>query len=294
MAWDWTRQHRFEVASEVTLPLYMWFYDDASHQARVTAFQVRAELDCAPGIPLQKRKVRSYEVSCRVVDSSVRAAALLADEGLLTPILRRVDSLTANAVLQLQVHTDGRLENVSLEGVDTTWRTMNEMKEALRLVYSRALAGFDLTLPASASEVGAQWIEHDNRIAWLPESRGANTTLNLVHEIAQRDDRVTVIRSAGTGLADTGNNRYDLRIEGACVFDRPAGAISSRRWAILGMPTASSEIASGLAGIPISQVGWIRRLYGDDHADVGDSVEVGPPGERPVELLPWVPLSTSP
>jgi hypothetical protein len=292
LRWDWQREHRFYVESEVTLPLYMWFYDDRSHQVRVTAFQVRAELRCAPGVPLGRSPKRGFEVGCDVVQSSVRGAAILADAGRLGPVLERLDELVDGVTLQLQVRPDGRLDNIGLEGFDSRWRTMNQMGESLRLVFSRAVAGFDLTLPPTTPEIGGQWMEHDSMIAWLPESSGSNTTMDLIHEVAQSDDRATVIKSGGRGLADTGENRYDLSIEGVTVFDRAIGAISERSWAILGMPTSSSLIATGIQGIPISQRGSVRRLYGDEQADVGASAEVGPPGERPVELLPWVPLGS--
>lgn len=272
VTWDWSQPRRYLLESQVHLPLFMWFVTPFNHQARVTAFDLRMVADCAPGEPLGKRR---YEVRCTVEDLALSAAGMAQEQGLLQPILDELDGTLTGSVVQLQVRADGRLSNIDLEEVDRLNRRVGRMNENLRLVVSRAFAGFDLPLPVGEEKA---WPQYDLWLMRAPAADGSTGASEVVHGVVRREAGLLWLQSEGRGtiFPGEGENKYDARIAGAAVFDARGGRLVERTWSVAGTPTASSSIALGTEGYPYLQQGRIQLLSEGQTWDVGESRELTP------------------
>lgn len=290
VAFDWGDQahHRWYMETEVVLPRFMWFKADFNKQARVSAFQVRMVVDCGHGVPLNKK---TYEVECVIEDIGLSGSALPVEVGLLQPILDEADAGLTGATIQLQVKSNGRVSNVDLFGTDDRNRREREMHENLRLVLVRALAGLDIQVPRNG-DVSAAWGQYDNLLFSAPAAVGTQGSSETVHQLSQDTGEALVFRSAGQGMVvpDAGYDNYACRYEGVWVFHRKYNIVTEHTWTVIGDPTASSGISEGVEGIPYAQRGRLQYLAAGQTMDVGESMEMHPPGVQPSTLQRWIHL----
>lgn len=289
---DWNAPQRYYVETEVRLPSFMWFLAQNNIQARVVAFEVRAVFDCGLEQSLGRQRT---EVACDIEDVSISAAPMPTDERRLQPILGELDDRLTGATLLLQVRHDGRIINVGLRGIDDTYRRGNEMRENLRLILSRAVAGLDFPVPMHGEpEVGTAWAHPSAMVMNTPSSFGTQGYAEVVHQIQAMDERTASIASVGQGvLAPQDGQTYETRYEGRAVFDTALGSLIERSWLVVATPTASAGMAEGFAGIPYVQQGHLVRLAEDERADVGASRELPVPENTPSALQQWMPLGES-
>lgn len=272
VTWDWTASRRYLLETQVHLPLFMWFVTPYNHQARVTAFDLRMISTCAPGEPLGRKR---YEVVCTLDDVALSAAGMEQEEGLLQPILDELDEILTGAAVQLQVRPDGRLANIDLEDVDRRNQRVGRMNENLRLVVSRAFAGFDLPLPVGAENA---WPQYDVWLMRAPSADGSTGASEIVHAVRERSGGLMWLESGGRGtiFPGEGENKYDASFSGTAVFDTVGHRLVERTWMVAGTPTASSSIALGTEGYPYLQQGRIQLLSEGQSWDVGPSRELTP------------------
>jgi hypothetical protein len=268
--WDWTRTHRFYIESQVHLPLYMWLGTPNNHQARVTSFDLRLVTTCADAAIETKHVV---EVTCTLDDVALSAAAYPADEGLVQKILDVVDQDLTGAQVQLQMHDDGRLSNIDLEGLDRRNPRAGRINENLRQIVTRAFAGLDFELPTDHE---LAWPQYQAWLMRAPSSTGSSGGAEVVHREIDRADGFVHVMSAGRGVIYPGEgvNKYDTRMTSDSMFDLRTGRLADRTWTVVGGPTASSLIAQGAAGYPYLQRGRVVALPIAENMDVGDSVEL--------------------
>lgn len=280
--WDWTRPHRFYLESQVRLPLILWLGTPENKQARVTSFDVRMVTTCANAEIETKHVV---QVTCTLDDVALSAAAYPADRGRVQPILDELDRDLSGAWVQLQMHDDGRLANIDLEGLERTSLRQGRINENLRLIVARAFAGLDFALPTGDE---AAWTQYQAWLMRAPSSNGSSGGAEVVHREIDRSDGFARILSAGRGviLPGEGWNKYDTRMASESTFDLRSGRLADRTWTVVGGPTTSSAIAQGAEGYPYIQRGRIVALPGEETWDVGPSREQAP-GAAPsaIQLL---------
>lgn len=295
LAPNWANGGRFLVRNEVLLPLAMWFNNEYNRNARTSAFQVTAVLDCDPATRLTRRL---DEVVCTIADIGLIASALPGDSGRLQPILEEYDQTLTGATLLLHTNHHGRIANVELRGVNKRNRRISLIQENLRLVLSRSIAGFDLPLPrGGALPNTGQWVENDSLLMKLPSTRGSAGLTQIANRVrGTTADGLIVIDTRGHGIVIPGEegNNYDLELQSVSLFDPSTGLIAGRTWSVIGEPTASSQIASGFAGLPYVQRGTVRALSIDEVPYVGQTLEVAPPGDTPSALQQWLFLGGAP
>jgi hypothetical protein len=290
-SWQWTwpvgQHQRFYLENEVLLPLMMWFQSDYNHQARMTAWQTKAILDCESVIETKK----AYELRCRVEDFSLKAAALPADIGLVTPIVAEMDEKISGASLQIILRKDGRITHIDLEEINIRNRRISAMRENLRLVMARMVYGLDLKLPR-ADRVGEVWDQSDAMLFTAPSPRGTLGSADTVHRATVGADGRARIETAGRGMVipnlDKTMNLYDTELQADGVFDPAKGRLVRRSWTLKGEPTASSSISENGAGVPYIQRG--RLVYLEDGVaspPVGESIEMSAPGTSVTTLQQW-------
>lgn len=274
-AWDWSRTHRFYLESQVELPLVMWLATPFNKQARTNGFDLRVVTTCADA---EINTRHTVEVACSLDDVALSASVLEQEEGLMQPILDELDEMLTGALVQLTMHEDGHISNIDLEGLDRRNNRGGSINENLRLVVSRAFAGFDLALPGDDER---QWVQYGSWLMRTPSADGVSGTSEIVHNQVERVGAFVSIASGGAGviLPGEGSDKFDTRFTSQAVFDLRSGRISDRTWSIVGGPTSSSRIAFGAAGYPYVQQGRLVALTEGDTWDVGQSVAL-PPGTR--------------
>jgi hypothetical protein len=269
-SWDWSRTHRFYLESHVQLPVVMWLATPYNHQARITAFDVRLVTTCANAQVLTKHTV---EVNCSIDDVALSAAGLPQEAGLLQPILVELDEMLSGATVQLQMNDDGKLGNISLDGLKRRNNRSGWINENLRLIVSRAYAGLDLNLPQDEEN---SWPQYESWLMRAPAVDGSSGGTELVHREIAREGSFSTIVTGGRGVIVVGEgaNKYDTRMVGETRFDLRTGRIADRVWTVVGGPTASSVIAFGAAGYPYLQQGRLVALTEAEPWDVGQSEEL--------------------
>lgn len=289
--WDWSRTHEYFVETRVQLPTIMWFATPYNKQARVAGFDLRLVTRCGEA---EINTRRTVEVSCSLDDVALSAEGLPQEAGLLQPILTELDDMLTGSVVQLVMNTDGRIVNIDLEGLERRNRRMGILNENLRLVVSRAFAGFDIELPRD--EEVPQWVEHDSWIMRTPSIEGSAGSSEIVHQLEDRSGPFATIISAGRAVIVPGDglNKYDTRMTSRTTFDLRSGRMSDRAWTAIGGPTASSWIASGAAGYPYVQEGRVVALTGGESWEVGESLEVPPDQRIPTAIQQGVILGGNP
>jgi hypothetical protein len=282
----------WEVHAEVQLPRFMWFVADFNEQARVSRFDVAMRLACQDTWA-GKKVLRT----CQITDAALSAAPLPGDEVWLDRILPELDAKLTGSTLAVGFRADGRIASVALTDLRVSSRVhprIRAMEENLRLVVSRAVAGWDLARPkASDRELGA-WAQSDSWITLAPAAVGTMGGIEMVHAVRKdpppaglqagsiRVETAAKAMIAPASGSDSAPDVFETRVQATATLDR-AGAVTERRWLAVGIPTPSSAIADGPAGIPYVQAGVLRRISPDESVDVGRSA-VLPVGSAPTAL----------
>lgn len=307
---------RWLVTSEVELPAVIWMAADLNTEARMVAWRLEVVLDCPAAEPLR----RGSEVVCAIEDIAVSGAAHPSDAGLLEKILLESDEKLTGAELTLRLGDDGALKAVALDGLPMLRRRQTAMKENLRLMLSRAVAGFDLPIPARDVEAG--WDQRGSWVAQLPASAGTLAGGKVIHERTAANDHTWTIATRGRVTLEPHSqqewppnhpsNRFaqiegplhplawdnwagsigmvawldtDLRATG--TVDAATGALIERSWSALSEPTPSSRVANGAKGYPYVQNGRIERLEPEAEVTLGASEEFEPRGDTPSAIQTW-------
>lgn len=274
--WDFDQRHRYAVEANMRLPEMIWLGTRFNTQARFDAMHVRMVLQCEPGV---KETRRSWTLQCELENVGFSAEALPQEVGLVQEIVTELDERLTGAVVRLQMRNDGRLTNINLRNLRRRNQRFAFINENLRLVLSRALAGFDLPLPRNTEDNA--WVQHSSWMMLAPTRYGSASSSEIVHKVTDVQPTSLTITSAGRGLVvpDDGWNKYAARVEGQTVFDTVNGRILDRTWTLVGGPTASSVIAQGTEGYPYIVHGRVVALSEGQAWDVGESEEL--PRSRP-------------
>lgn len=304
------------IESQVDLPALMWFGATLNTESRVLGWDVTLRLDCPAGEAVGRRT----EVRCTIADFAIQAEALPGDGEGLERVLLDVDEKLTGADLVLRTGPDNSLRSVQLEGLQILRRRDNAMRENLRLMLSRAVAGFDMPIPDRDAEAG--WEQRGSWIAQMPAGAGTLSGGKVIHEIAASTDSTWTIASSGRlvmephsqwdsppiGLTRTVQRQegglhpsswgswggtigmdamLDTLMEATAVVDAETGALQERSWTSEAWPTPSSKIATAAKGYVYSQVGSIVRLEEGQTVDVGETREVEPDGPTPSAIQNW-------
>lgn len=302
-AHPFTEPGRWVVRSEVDLPAVMWVGAERNTEARLLQWDLEFVLACAPA-----EGGRAVEVLCAVEDAAIAGGALPADAGKLAGILEEIDRDLSGATIELRVGPHGHLRGVGMRGLDVTARRSTAMNENLRLMVSRAVAGFDLPV---GDGVGDAWSQRAGWITQLPAAAGTVAGGRVVHE--RREDGM--IGTTGRVLLEP-HGKYDapptvcqggvcpamaelaqldavvalqgwFETELRAVARLEEGALVERTWEAVAHPTPSSRMATGSAGYPYRQSGSLRRLGADEAVQLGETREIAVVGPTPTAIQVW-------
>lgn len=282
------------VESEVQLPGFLWLAAVHNEEARVPAWQLRAHLRCDPAVVDGKR---TWRVSCRLEEVGLRAATMTADAEVLPIILQEVDARLTGATLELVMDARGDLRAVDLLGLDEDNLRERKIQENLRLLLVRALAGFDLELPAKGRAPYGAWGQEGSLLMDAPTAVGTLGSSEFVHEVLETRGSLAVFQTKGEGMVvpSGAGDQFATSLEAMSVWDTSDGGLSERVWVAVGNPTASSRQAEGGRGFMYRQEGRIRRLAaGRPVPEVGNSEVVAGPGVSETALPAWQGLGLIP
>lgn len=278
----------WEVRSHVVLPRPMWLVDGVVLQPRVTEVELDLALACATP------EDRPREVRCIVEDAAIRAAAMPGEEEIVGAALAQADERLTGAEIVVSTK-QGRVRGVLLD-IDEPQgslvrRASRARDENLRLLVSRAMAGFDLQ--QGALDEGGAWAQRRSWLAQLPGGRGTLASSTLAHEVRTTDEGgyqvvtggkaslvvETLFRDGTPAPEDT--FRADIRAD-ARLDD--AGALISRRWGLVAEPTPSSGGGQGVIALPYTHTGTLTRIETASDATIGETTVIPASSRQPGAL----------
>lgn len=304
------------VESHVDLPALMWLGATLNTESRVLGWDLTFRLDCPAGEVTGKRT----EVRCTIADLAIQGEAHPGDGEGLEKVLLEIDDKLTGADLILRTGPDGGLRSVQLEGLVTRRRRDNAMQENLRLMLSRAVAGFDQPLPDRDAEAG--WEQRGSWIAQLPAGAGTQSGGKVIHELAAEGEGSWTVVSNGRLVLEphsqwdappVGQTRLvtrqegplhplswggwsgtvgmgallDLTLEASATVEADSGRLMERTWSAEAWPTPSSRVATAAKGYVYRQEGSLVRLSDGEQPDVGETREVEPDGPTPSAIQSW-------
>ena len=234
--WDGTR---WFIETETVLPYTLSLNADENRSVRTQGYQLRAVLACEKDWKLGKLK---FEVTCTIESLGMQSAHTYRsqDKRALENhelILKEIDQKLTGASVQLQVLSDGRVDNIDLEGLPQGNRRINRMQETLRTVLGRLMSGFHLKLRKHNQLHEGKWVEFNSTLLSMPGPQGMTPshTSHLVHYL-NRFEGQTLVQTIGKGmvsvpaLSDTMGDRaasnskvYQTDLIGVSIFDYDEG-----------------------------------------------------------------------
>ncbi len=255
--WEDNTERRYLIQAQVRLPEMIPVKSLANTDLRMVEYYLAAVIRCTSSDATRK----TWELMCGFDDVQLDAAPPSADANRgMKELLDEWDELLLGATAQIIYSHDGRIRNVSLEGMDTRLRRFREIQETLRLVLLRGLAGIELQTPRSGDDRGRPWQQKESLAMALPKSMGSFGAIRLLHAIGEGGEGpVIVIDTTGKASVSSGEtigapgeermrNVFDMELRGRSRFDTEAGSLISRDYLVTGEPTASSALATGVSG----------------------------------------------
>lgn len=285
--WDETR---WMVTTEFGLPYGLTFAKDENLEFRTGEVQLRALVACAKQWKLGRHK---YEVDCEIEDFGIQAAVHEdrvneKDVVRAQAVLDEIDAKLSGAKLQLQVADDGRVTDLSLEGVPKDNRRQSQMHETLRQVMSRVVVGFNLKLQKYNQLNEGKWVEYNSTVMSMPLPPGLPGSMgsNMIVHYLNRYRGHTVVQSIGKGITVVGTDNYTTDLIGVSLFDDDEGFMTERVWALDGQNTASSFFEKG----NYFHAGKITMLGEADKPDCGPTRVVNGRRQGFPGLPDWEPI----
>lgn len=297
--WDGTR---WFIETETVLPYTLSLTADENRSVRTQGYQLRAVLACEKDWKLGKLK---FEVTCTIESMGIQSSHMYRSQDTRAlenhqMVLEEIDRKLTGASVQLQVLSDGRVDNVDLEGLPQGNRRINRMQETLRTVLGRLMSGFHLKLRKHNQLHEGKWVEFNSTLLSMPGTQGMTPshTSHLVHYL-NRFEGQTLVQTIGRGmvsipaLSDSMGDRaasngkvYQTDLIGVSIFDYDEGYMLERVWAVEGEATASNFF-----GDPgYWYAGRVRKLGDEEQADVGPTRPIAVRGKTDGDLPLWVPI----
>lgn len=273
LAWQWDDTPRtYHIRGEIRLSRFIFF--NAFNNIDVRLIQARMELvtTCKANEPIGKK---GWEVHCTIDDISIQGACLPGDEGRLDAVTNEWDDRLTGKVMELQFLADGRIRNVGFESITRRNRRDGENIERVRQLMTRMYSPLDMRLPKNGNDKGlGTWAQNDALLLGFTSSTGTRGAADVTHQITRtKGDRVKITSTGKGTIGDSDSalktagqeaiDFYEMEVNAEATFDIGGGYLIKRQAAVSGLPTASSRIADGTAGIAYIQAYAVDLVRGD-------------------------------
>ena len=278
--WDGTR---WFVASETTLPAPVTIHNFNSQSMRIIAYQMHVLLRCEKDWRITARR---WEVLCAIEDLSIQVVPWRSDAQRLEHNQALIDAWRTRLVgsmIQLQVKSNGRVDNVDLEGIKNTNRRDARAIEQMRQLLLQSMAGFDMKLRRNNFLNTGQWVEYRSPLLSLPGSDQPSLGSALIVHQLDRYRGHLLVQTVGEGTythqITTAHSilplNYRLELDGVALYSEANGYMTDRVWSVSGTPSASQ-----FSSAPYFSAGRIQQLGDQQFARVGPSQQVKLAGEK--------------
>lgn len=296
LAWQWgdEEERRYFMEAELLLPEIIVLSQAENLNVRVSEITMTLVTTCRL-VPPPGKKL--FELSCSVDDIRLVGAPVRGDAGRLIPILDQLDASMLQAEIQVAITKDGRVRTVSLEGLEDRLRRLRMIEETMRLLVQRGFAGLDLRMPKKGEDEGRAWEDSSSLSLGFVTMMGTYGKGLVYHGVVATEGDVVRIESQGGGVMMPGTDQtvvtpdgssvsrsrdsYEMVHRGVTRFDVAKGALVERTYQVIGLPTSSSQISEGAAGV--SYVQNLRVLALDSEQDaprLPGNGELAPGGTR--------------
>lgn len=253
--WDDTR---WRIDTEIEIPFPVLLAKENNLQFFTTAYQVRTVIACSKTWKLGKKH---FEVDCVLEDVALQAtiAQRYSERAIKNAgvVLDELDAMLTGVDLQLQVADDGRVTNISLEGLQKDNDREQMIHETLRQVLSRVVVGFDMKLQKMNQLNEGKWIEYHSALMSMPLPSGSTATRassTLIHYLNRYKGHI-LVQSIGKGM-------IEAPALGGQRLDNSAGMVAASQQAPSAAAQPSGISAGGSGSTPDD---------GDDSASNGFS-----------------------
>ena len=273
---------RYVVDSTLLLPRPMWMLGYTNQEGRVSEVQLGMVLSCGT-----TDTGRESVMDCIVEDFALRGAPMPADVGRLESVLTEVDERLTGTRVNLRLKKGRVLSVGPIETNGPSWRRSRRSDETLRLLLSRAVAGFDLK--RSQAVPTEPWGQRRTWLVQAPTATGTLGSAQLVHQPIAGEGSVeirtggSVALSPATTAGNAGLDVYTGELRALGHLDE-SGRWLDRRWELVVTPTPDSAIADGPAGLTYEHRGSLRRLGDGERVDLGSTGEIAPTRAQPTAL----------
>jgi hypothetical protein len=158
--WDRTRWY---AEMQIGYPVPSRMIASANFEVRATALQLRSQFVCEK---TWRRGKRGYEVLCDIEDVSIRATTFEREPNSPDKIFQEMDDKASAAQLRLYVTDDGRVTNIDLEGIPAGLEREQIVRENLRQLYMRLMAGFNLRMPKATQQPPRTRLIRRHSVGW--------------------------------------------------------------------------------------------------------------------------------
>lgn len=286
--WDVDQERRYLIRSSVRFAELFPAQSRLNQNLRLVELQTTAVIRCRTEETVSKRLV---ELACTFEDLMFRGAAPEQDRNQgLVKVLDEWDKSLLDVTLGVEFSLDGRIRTLDIEGYDARRNRFREIRENLRVLLMRTLAGLELQLPRKGDDRGRLWVQKDSQVFRLPSLVGSFGTARLNTAVVSTDGSVVTIDREGEGSirsgetvgvdatqgADRARNTFIAQLKGTATFDVSTGELLTHDYAAKAEATASSVLATGVAAPLYIQSVSLKRLAPDRAIELGNNVEVRP------------------
>jgi hypothetical protein len=280
--WDRTRWY---AEMQIGYPMPARMIATENFEVRATALQLRSQFVCEK---TWRRGKRGYEVLCDIEDVSIRATTFEREPNSPDKIFQEMDDKATAAQLRLYVTDDGRVTNIDLDGIPAGLEREQVVRENLRQLYMRLMAGFNLKMPKATQMYENQWVEYGSTLFVLPGMQSQSGGY-IVHQVNPYKGHL-VVQSIGDALISDGRedrpSYYSVHLDSVSIYRPEDGIMTERAYVVQGMTTAGSPIADGFSGGRYFHSGRVQMLGEKEKVDCGFTGWVTAPEVPAVDGVP--------
>ena len=259
LAWQWNegQERRFLLQGNIRFAEFFFVQSKDNRDLRVVELYVAAFTTCKAVATARK----FTSLACSIDDVELRGAppAQDANRGLVDT-LNEWDALYRKAVVQLDLGNDGRIRTLDLEGIDGRIDRYRAIQEQMRLVMVRLFSGLELQLPKKGNDKEESWTQRESTTLQLPSPVGSFGGVRIEHEVTGVQESVVTVTRIGKGSIVSGEtigapgsgerprNQFAAQLQGTARFDVASGTLVEQNLLASAEPTASSALATGVAG----------------------------------------------
>lgn len=276
--WDPAQNVRYRAESHIDVPSGVTFLNTATYSARALSIDISMDLDCK-GEAARK----GWEVVCDVSAPKISGKAAQGEQEALDRAMQENAEILDKAQVKLEIGEDGRLNTVSLTGLEQTDERMGYIRELLRQLVRREVAPLDLQMPKEGDDQGKSWKQTGTPLAvellstaaptWsgtgrgqAPISGGVAGGLALKNAVAARVGSAVAINTEGEGnvsvfVTDSRTVFANVVVSGQGRLDTEHGQIAWRQISASAHDSTGGPFHTAAAGY--SHTSAIARINPD-------------------------------